>query len=150
MKSATNLGVDFFMSNGLQDFICDWAEDDCDLEEEIKSFEWWKGFDESKTDHFDLFITTLEYLTRRLSELILELDKVFDKFPPKNLGIDLSRCGWEIIAVEWIREEEEQAYLFHYGTAGEYFFYTDFVLAERRQCSEDFMELKRRERFMLI
>ena len=102
LKSVTSLGLGFFKADGSKEFICDWAEDDWDLEEEIKGFEWWKGFDKSKTEHFYLFKTTLEYFTRRLSELFLELDAVFDKTTPRNLEIDQNRCGWEIIAVKWI------------------------------------------------
>ena len=83
-----------------------------------------------------------------MSELILELDEVFDKTAPRDLEIDQSRRGWEIIAVKWIREEEEIAYIFHYGTAGKYSFCKDFVLAQRRQRSEEFLELRIRERFM--
>ena len=49
-----------------------------------------------------------------------------------------------------LRRGETGVYIIHYGTAGEYFFYANFVLAECRQRSEDFMELKRRERFMHI
>ena len=113
MKSTTSLGVCYFMSDGIQDFVCNWAEDDWDLEEEIQGFEWWKGFDESKTERSNLFTTTLEYITRRLSSLIQGLDAVFDKSPPNSLEIDLSRRGWEIIALEWIREEEESAYIVH-------------------------------------
>lgn len=150
LKSTTCLGVAFFMSDGIQDFVRDWAEHDWDLEAEIQGFEWWKGFDESKTERSNLFTTTLEYITRRLSSLIQGLDAVFDKSPSNSLEIDLSCRGWEIIALEWIREEEETAYIFYYGTAGELFYFQNYVLAERRKRSDEFMELRTRERFNCV
>ena len=117
LKSTTSLGVGFFMSNKIQYFVEDWAKDDWNLNEKIQGDEWWIGFYESKKERLNLFTTILESTTRRLSSLIQGLDRVFDKSPPSSLEVNLSRRGWEIIAVEWIKEDEA-GFIFHYGTAG--------------------------------
>ena len=131
LKSMISLGVCYFLSDRIEYFVADWAKHDWDLDEKIQGDEWWIGFYEFKTERANLFTTILESTTRRLSKLIQGLDTVFDKSPPNSLEIDLSRRGWEIIAVEWIREEEDSGFIFHYGTAGEYFFFKNYVLAER-------------------
>jgi hypothetical protein len=73
------------------------------------------------------------------------LDEVFlINTCPKTLEIARKRLEWELLAVDCVRREGEIAHLFHYGTAGEYFFYKDFVLPEQQkqqqQRDDDFME----------
>jgi hypothetical protein len=151
MDSVKSLGVDFFKSVNFSDYIQDMAQDHC--YEDIECDEWWKGFEETRTEHFAQFKITLEYFTRRLAQLICELDEVFlINTCPKTLEIARKRLDWELLAVNYVGREGDIAYLFHYGTAGEYFFYKDFVLPEQQkqeqQRSDDFMEQKRREHFM--
>jgi hypothetical protein len=114
-------------------------------ERDIECDEWWKGFDETRTEHFAQFKITLEHFTRRLSQLIHELDKVFlINTYPKSLEFARKRLEWELLAVDYVRREGERAHLFHCGTAGEYFFYQAFVLPEQQQRQQqrddDFME----------
>jgi hypothetical protein len=151
MDSVKSLGVDFFKDEGFSDYIQKMAKDDWYAD--IECDEWWKGFDETRTEHFAQFKITLEYFTRRLAQLICELDEVFlITTCPKTLEIARKRLEWELLAVDYVRREGDIAYLFHYGTAGEYFFYKDFVLPEQQkqqqQRNDDFMEQKRREHFM--
>jgi hypothetical protein len=153
MDSVKSLGVDFFKSEGFSDCIQEMAQNDCYAD--VKCDEWWKGFEETRTEHFAQFKTTLEHFTRRLSQLICDLDEVFliKNTCPKTLEFARKRLGWELLAVDYVRHEGKTAHLFHYGTAGEYFFYKDFVPPEQQQQeqqrSDDFMEQKRRGEYFM-
>jgi hypothetical protein len=148
MDSVTTLGVEFFKTDGLSRCVEELAKDDWDFQESIEHDEcdeWWKGFEETRTEHFAQFKKTLEHFTGSLSKLIDELDEVFDDRFPKSLEHAMRRRELELLSVECVREEGERAFLFHHGTAGEYFFYMDFVLPERQRKEDLFFERLRRE-----
>jgi hypothetical protein len=138
MDSVKSLGVDFFENDGFSDYIREMAQDN--WHQDIECDEWWKGFEETRTEHFAQFKITLEHFTRRLAQLICELDEVFlINTCPKTLEIVRKRLEWELLAVDYVRREGERAHLFHCGTAGEYFFYKDFVLPEQQQQERQFL-----------
>jgi hypothetical protein len=121
MDLVKSLGVDFFETDGLS--RCIWKLAKEDYEEDIQCYEWWKGFDETRMEHFAQFKITLEHFTRRLSQLINELDEVvLINTHPKSLEFARKQREWELLAVEHVQREGERACLFHHGTAGEYFY----------------------------
>jgi hypothetical protein len=143
MDSVTTLGVEFFKTDGLSRCVEELAKDDWDFQESIEHDEcdeWWKGFEETRTEHFAQFKKTLEHFTGSLSKLIDELDEVFDDRFPKSLEHAMRRRELELLSVECVREEGERAFLFHHGTAGECFFCTDFVLPERQRKEDLFFD----------
>jgi hypothetical protein len=143
MDSVKSLSVDFFKSEGFSDCIQEMAQNDCCAD--VECDEWWKGFEETRTEHFAQFMMTLEHFTRRLSQLICDFDEVFlINTCPKTLDFARKRLEWELLAVDCVRREGETGCLFHHGTAGEHFFHKDFVLPEQQkqqqQRDDDFME----------
>jgi hypothetical protein len=114
------------------DLVQEMAQNDCCADAECA--EWWKGFEETRTEHFAQFKITLEHFTRRLSQLICDLDEVFlINTCPKTLEFPRKRLEWELLAVDCVRREGETGHLFHCGTAGECFSYKDFVLPEQQK-----------------
>jgi hypothetical protein len=99
--SVKSLGVDFFKSDGFSDCIQEMAQSDCCAD--IECDEWWKDFEETRTEHFAQFKITLEQFTRRLSQLICELDEVFlINTCPKTLELARKRLEWELLAVDHV------------------------------------------------
>jgi hypothetical protein len=143
MDSVKSLGVDFFKSEGFSDCIWEMAQSDCCAD--IERDEWWKGFEETRMEHFAQFKMTLEHFTRRWSQLICELDEVFlINMCPKTLELARKQLKWELLAVHHVRCEGKTGCPFHCGTTGEHFFCKCFVLPEQQkqeqQWDDDFME----------
>jgi hypothetical protein len=94
----------------------------------IESDEFWRGYEKTNLEeHIQQFLATLEICTKKFCTLIMELEETFKNEFAESIEEDLNRRFWEVLVVDWIREEEEEAYLFLYATPGEFFYYKDYV-----------------------
>lgn len=102
--------------------------------------EFWRGFDSSEQPFGKMFIDTIGIYCHKICDLIHELEEEYDRPGPSSVESVLSRRLWEVLVIDWIHKEDVKAYLFLYGTPGEYFYYKDFMQLENYFYGRDFME----------
>ena len=134
MDSVRGLGLDFFRTGGLEAYLWESAKDGWVVQDEESEDPktWWKAYDETRAEHFGHFMECLEKMTRNLSNLIRELDGTFRKPTPESLGMALKRREWEHIALSFVQEGGDLAFLFHYGTVDEFEHHLDVVIPEKK------------------
>jgi hypothetical protein len=115
-----------FIRNGqMKVMIKHWANDACDVV--VNNTEkFWLGFDDAFCALERQFKLTVDFYVGRVSDLIQKLDDDFKNEYPSTLDALLSRRSWELLVLDWINEKPYQAYLYFYGTPGEFFYYKDF------------------------
>ena len=105
--------------------------------------EFWRGFERSnKQQHGRQFLLTLEFYSKKICDLVLELEETYDGCP-SPVDVVLSRRLWEVLVIDWIGEtRDEEAYLFLYETPGDFFYYKDFMVEENYQRARDLWDGK--------
>jgi len=132
LETVKELAGDFFKYDGMSSYISYREFNDWWAQSEkwtSHDEEFWKGFDDSKKLHAEQFHITLVYHTRRMCQLIRELEEIFpeDKVPC-CFEFVLSARVWEQMVLDWTNDcEGRKAYLFFYGTAGEFFYQQEYA-----------------------
>ena len=140
LEKVKGLAADFFEYDGMSSYISFrklnnwWAEPQGDSSKLSVGWnftdekEFWRGFEESKKVHADQFYCTLEYYTRRMCKLIRELEEAFPENKiPSSFEFVMSARVWEQMVIDYAREEGQDAFLFFYGTAGEFFYEKEYA-----------------------
>ena len=142
LEMVRGLAGDFCEGNGMASFISNlkfhnwWTLPQGDsiggftnsvVRANVKEF--WNGYKESKKVHAKQFYFTLVYYTRRMCQIIKELE---EDFPEDNVPccfeFVLSSRVWEQMVLDWtIDSEGREAYVFFYGTEGEFLYLKEYA-----------------------
>jgi hypothetical protein len=126
----------------VKSYVADEMENDWQLEEEWLSQ--LHAFEESRStcNVAYLFLVVLESYTLRMLGLIDNLEFLFEK-PPSSVMDEIERQVWEVLVIDWVKEESEEKYIRLYESEGALQFYLNWIIPERAQAEEAFMEALR-------
>ena len=130
--AVKNLGCECCSENWLADDICKFAlsfwRDDPDRDN------FWRGFQTSQHLHCQQLFLTPDFCTSKLLHLVEVLDEAFSNINPASTFDTLlvSRCAWELLALEWIHGKKKEAFLFFCAARGKLACFIDCIAPQSR------------------
>ena len=106
----------------------------------------WDGFDESVILHGSfcyLFIVTLDHYMSLIGDLIYELDQLFHIVDPESFDATVSKRIWEVVVVDWLKDQSQEADIHYNGSNGEGLYFREFILPAERTFSNRYDEMLR-------
>ena len=87
--------------------------------------EFWTGYEETQHLHAKQFYSTLVHYTRRMANLIRELNKDFpENSHPMCLESIVMGRVWEQLVLDWVHDSKRrEVYFFFYGTGAEFYYH---------------------------